>query len=98
LVERQQHGAVRGAHLAVAPRRKALGEELIPALRCLCQQKAEVVAVDWAHAANWLRMLSNSRSNDWYWDSNSSSGMPGAWNIVKLKALVSSGRATTRVE
>jgi signal transduction histidine kinase len=34
--------------------------------------------------ANTARMFSNSRFSDWYWASNSSSGMPGAWNIVNV--------------
>ena len=33
-------------------------------------------------AVKRARMLSNSRCSDWYCDSNSSSGMPGALNIV----------------
>jgi len=48
-------------------------------------------------AAKWRRMLSNSRSSDWYCDSNSSSGIPGALNIVKEYALLSSPSAITRV-
>ena len=42
-------------------------------------------------------MLVNSRLSDWCWDSNSSSGMSGAWNIVTLKAVLPPGSATARV-
>ena len=37
-------------------------------------------------------MFTNSRCSDRCWDSNSSSGMSGAWNIVKLKAVVPRNR------
>ena len=42
-------------------------------------------------------MLANSRLSDSCWDSNNSSGMSGAWNIVKLKAVRPSGSETVRV-
>src|SRR5690348_13306968 len=48
-------------------------------------------------AAKWRRMLSNSRHSDSYCDSNSSSGIPGALNIVNVYALLSSPSGTTRV-
>src|SRR5688572_10029594 len=42
-------------------------------------------------------MLANSRLSDSYWASNSSSGMSGAWNIVKLKAVRPSRSETVRL-
>src|SRR5215470_10586777 len=48
-------------------------------------------------AAKWRRMLSNSRRSDSYCDSKSSSGIPGALNIVNEYALLSSPSGITRV-
>jgi hypothetical protein len=49
------------------------------------------------YTANAASMFANSRLSDWCWDSNSSSGMSGLRNIVKLKAVLPSGSATARV-
>ena len=62
--------------------REPFGEQLVPALRRLREQEAEIVAA--GRYVNSCRMFSNSRKSDWYWDSNNSSGIPGAWNIVKV--------------
>ena len=87
-------------------RAKRSARRLFSADDGLCEQEAEVVPVQGrrrlfrhcplAHESR-ARMLSNSRSRDWYWASNRSSGMPGVWNIVKEYALRPSGSSTTRV-
>jgi hypothetical protein len=82
LVERHEDRAVRRTDVAVARLGEGGCEQLVPALRRLRQQEAEVIACD--AYANSLRMFSNSRTSDWYWDSNNSSGMPRPWNIVKV--------------
>ena len=52
---------------------------------------------NWHQSANTAAMFANSRLSDWCCDSNSSSGIPGAWNIVKLNAVRPSGNWTARV-
>ena len=44
-------------------------------------QFARELRGQWAKMSS---MLANSRRSDAYWAANSSSGMPGVWNIVKL--------------
>src|SRR5262245_39839784 len=50
-----------------------------------------------AHRPKRPARFSNSRTSEAYWLSNCASAWPGAWNMVKVKALPPSGVATTRV-
>lgn len=73
--------ASRTCHVTAAP----AGNVASQAARRRHEQRPQSPARPYAPApSNWRSMFANSRRNEAYWASKSSSGIPGDWNIVKL--------------